>query len=101
MTEVKLQTYWPDCDPGGIVHFANVFRFIGLAEEELFLYFFICIEDLPSLYFGGDRNPDGQGFAAFGKVIDGMEVVRAIQRAPVEEQRLTPPVDILSIERLQ
>ena len=37
MTEVKLQTYWPDCDPGGIVHFANVFRFVGLAEEELFL----------------------------------------------------------------
>lgn len=37
MTEVRLQTYWPDCDPAGIVYFANVFRFIGLAEEELFL----------------------------------------------------------------
>ena len=63
--------------------------------------FFICIEDQPSLDFGGDRNPDGQGFAAFGKVIDGMDVVRAIQSAPVEEQRLTPPVGILSIERLR
>ena len=37
MMEVKLQTYWPDCDPAGIVYFANFFRFIGLAEEELFL----------------------------------------------------------------
>ena len=37
MREVRLQTYWPDCDPAGIVYFANVFRFIGLAEEELFL----------------------------------------------------------------
>ena len=37
MREVKLQTYWPDCDPAGIVYFANFFRFIGLAEEELFL----------------------------------------------------------------
>ncbi len=37
MMEVRLQTYWPDCDPAGIVYFANVFRFIGLAEEELFL----------------------------------------------------------------
>ncbi len=63
--------------------------------------FFICIEDQPSLDFGGARNPDGQGFAAFGKVIDGMDVVRAIQGAPVEEQRLTPPVGILSIERLR
>ena len=37
MREVKLQTYWPDCDPAGIVYFANFFRFVGLAEEELFL----------------------------------------------------------------
>ena len=37
MREVKLQTYWADCDPAGIVYFANFFRFIGLAEEELYL----------------------------------------------------------------
>ncbi len=41
--------------------------------------FFICINDQPSLDFGGKRNPDGQGFAAFGKVISGMDVVRRIQ----------------------
>src|SRR6476659_9619658 len=41
--------------------------------------FFICINDQPSLDFGGKRNKDGQGFAAFGKVIDGMEVVKKIQ----------------------
>ena len=41
--------------------------------------FFICINAQPSLDFGGKRNPDGQGFAAFGKVIEGMEVVRRIQ----------------------
>ena len=56
--------------------------------------FFICIGDQPSLDFGGMRNPDGQGFAAFGKVIAGMDVVRAIHRAPYEAQRLTPPVRI-------
>ena len=41
---------------------------------------FICINDQPSLDFGGARNPDGQGFAAFGRVVQGMDVVRKIQR---------------------
>jgi len=43
---------------------------------------FICINDQPSLDFGGGRNPDGQGFAAFGRVVQGMDVVRKIQAAP-------------------
>ena len=41
--------------------------------------FFICIGDQPALDFGGKRNPDGQGFAAFGTVTSGMDVVRRIQ----------------------
>jgi peptidyl-prolyl cis-trans isomerase A (cyclophilin A) len=48
--------------------------------------FFICIGDQPSLDFGGKRNDDGQGFAAFGRVVTGMDVVRKIHasktRAP-------------------
>lgn len=56
--------------------------------------FFICIGDQPSLDFGGMRNPDGQGFAAFGRVVAGMDAVRAIHAAPYEAQRLTPPVRI-------
>jgi peptidyl-prolyl cis-trans isomerase A (cyclophilin A) len=62
--------------------------------------FFLCIGDQPTLDFGGARNPDGQGFAAFGQVVQGMEVVRAIQRAPAAGQRLTPPVRILDIVRV-
>ncbi len=41
--------------------------------------FFICIGDQPELDFAGKRNPDGQGFAAFGRVVKGMDVVRRIQ----------------------
>ena len=59
--------------------------------------FFICIGDQPSLDFGGMRNPDGQGFAAFGQVTQGMDVVRQIQQAPAEGQSLSPPVRILSM----
>jgi len=62
--------------------------------------FFICIGDQPELDFGGRRNPDGQGFAAFGKVIAGMKIVRAIQQAPSEGQSLTPPIVILTTRRL-
>jgi peptidyl-prolyl cis-trans isomerase A (cyclophilin A) len=61
--------------------------------------FFICIGDQPQLNYGGKRNPDGQGFAAFGQVLVGMNVVRKIQAAPVEEQRLTPPIKIFNITR--
>lgn len=61
--------------------------------------FFICIGDQPELDFGGKRNPDGQGFAAFGRVIRGMEVVKKIQQAPSKEQMLDPPVRILSIRK--
>ena len=69
---------------------------------------FICINDQPSLDFGGARNPDGQGFAAFGRVVSGMDVVRKIQAAPsstnmstnAEAQRLTPPIRILKVARL-
>jgi peptidyl-prolyl cis-trans isomerase A (cyclophilin A) len=61
--------------------------------------FFLCIGAQPELDFGGKRNPDGQGFAAFGRVTRGMDVVRKIQASPHEEQRLTPPIRILSLRR--
>jgi len=61
--------------------------------------FFICIGDQPELDYGGRRNPDLQGFAAFGAVLEGMDVVRRIQAQPREGQRLTPPMDIASIAR--
>jgi len=62
--------------------------------------FFICIGDQPSLDYGGQRNPDGQGFAAFGRVVKGRAVVRRIQGAPADGQRLRPPIVIRSARRL-
>ncbi len=62
--------------------------------------FFICLGAQPELDFGGQRNPDGQGFAAFGQVTKGLDVVKKIQQAPADKQALTPPIKILSIKRL-
>ena len=61
--------------------------------------FFICIGPQPALDFGGARNPDGQGFAVFGRVVSGMDIVRKIQMSPAEGQRLTPPVRIVRVRR--
>jgi peptidyl-prolyl cis-trans isomerase A (cyclophilin A) len=62
--------------------------------------FFICIGSQPELDFGGKRNPDGQGFAAFGRVTKGMDVVKKIQQLPAQGQKLDPPVKILRIRRI-
>jgi peptidyl-prolyl cis-trans isomerase A (cyclophilin A) len=63
--------------------------------------FFICINDQPELDFAGKRNPDGQGFAAFGKVTKGMNVIRKIQAQKEKDQYLLHPVTISSIQRLK
>ena len=61
--------------------------------------FSICVGDQPALDFAGPRQPDGQGFAAFGRVTRGMDIVRTIQMGPAEGETLTPAVTILRIKR--
>jgi len=68
----------------------------GTASSE----FFICIGDQPELNAGGKRNPDNQGFAAFGKVTKGMDIVKKIQLLEDKEQYLEKPVKIVSVSRI-
>ena len=63
--------------------------------------FFILLDEQPSLDFGGKRFDDGQGAAAFGRVVSGLDVVRKIQQQPVQGQNLTPPVAIQKIARVK
>ena len=63
--------------------------------------FFICVGPQPSLDFGGARNDDGQGFAAFGRVVQGMDVVRAIHTSPTKREQLTPAITIRSASRVK
>lgn len=80
----------------GLAHRDGTISMARFAPDSANYDFFICIGDQPELNFGGKRYEDGQGFAAFGRVVRGMDVVRAIQQAPVEGQKLTPPVGIAS-----
>jgi peptidyl-prolyl cis-trans isomerase A (cyclophilin A) len=67
----------------------------GTATSE----FFICIGKQPELDYGGKRNPDGVGFAAFGKVTRGMKVVRKIHALQAPGQYLEKPVLIHSVRK--
>ena len=93
----------------GILHEDGVISMargeVGTASTE----FFICIGDQPGLDHGEMRNADGQGFAAFGKVVSGMDVVRAINAlqadAPSDSeytqgQILADPVPIVTVRRV-
>lgn len=64
-------------------------------------HFFICLRDEPELDFGGKRDATGQGYAVFGKVIRGMDVVRKIHVSPVKGQKLDPPIKIQRAIRLE
>ena len=93
----------------GLLHKDGVISMARGAPDSATSGWFICINDQPSLDFGGARNPDGQGFAAFGRVVAGMDVVRKIQAAPsastrttnAEAQRLTPPIAVLKVARIK
>jgi peptidyl-prolyl cis-trans isomerase A (cyclophilin A) len=61
--------------------------------------FFICVGDQPGFDFGGENNPDGQGYAAFGKVVSGMDVVRTLYARPESNQAFTPSIPIYNIVR--
>lgn len=92
----------------GILHTDGVLSMarggVGTASSE----FFICIGDQPGLDFGQPRNEDGQGFAAFGKVTAGMNVIKAINSISPDQtvgegytagQELIEPIKIVSARR--
>ncbi len=84
----------------GLRHLAGTLSMARGAADSATSDFFLCLTDLPALDYGGARNPDGQGFAAFGQVTSGLDVARKIQAAPASGQTLTPPIGIRRAYRL-
>ncbi len=83
----------------GLKHVDGAISMGRAAPDSATSSFFICVGDQPELDFGGKRNKDGQGFAAFGRVVNGMDKVKKIQQSPCEGQLLRPPVRIISVGR--
>lgn len=84
-------------DKTGIKHLDGTISMARGAPGSASSEFFICINDQPELDFGGARNPDGQGFAAFGRVVQGMDIVRRIQQAPADS---APPQRLHTLTRI-
>jgi peptidyl-prolyl cis-trans isomerase A (cyclophilin A) len=70
--------------------------------------FSICVGDAPSLDADPSQPGDNLGFAAFGRVVDGMDAVHAILALPtngaaknpvMQGQILSPPVVIVTMRR--
>lgn len=81
----------------GLSHVAGAVSMARDGPDTATSSFFIVTRDTPALDFGGGRNPDGQGFAAFGRLVEGLDVARRIQMSPADaEEQLTPPVMIRS-----
>ena len=68
----------------------------GTASSE----FFICIGNQPAYDYGGNSNPEKQGYAVFGRVVKGMEIIRQIHNLPENGEDYITPVLILNIERV-
>ena len=68
----------------------------GSASSEIF----ICINDQPELNYGGRRNIDAQGFAAFSKVIKSLNLVKGIHSLAEKDQFLNKEVEVNSIRRI-
>lgn len=82
----------------GLMHFDGTISMARSTPNSATHSFFFTIGDQHSLDFGGMRNPDGQGFAAFGRVTAGMDVIKAIQSDSVVVQTL---VDLVTIDSVR
>lgn len=83
-----------------IQHKSGVISLARLAPGTATSEFFICLGDQPGFDYGGENNPDKQGYAAFGKVVKGMDIVNKIYSQREEDQAFDPPVPIYNIVQL-
>jgi len=78
----------------GLSHRAGALSMARLAPDSATSSFFIVTQDSLELDFAGKRNADGQGFAVFGQVLDGLPVLRRAQLGEAEQEQLKTPLVI-------
>jgi peptidyl-prolyl cis-trans isomerase A (cyclophilin A) len=89
----------------GLTHADGTLSMARSGPDSARASFSIMIGPQPSLDFGGKRNADGQGFAVFGRVTSGMDVVRKIHASKTGAtgsygtETLDPPIKVLRAYR--
>ena len=83
----------------GILHTEGVISLARAAPGTAGTEFFIVIGNQPGLDFGGENCEDRQGYAAFGKVVKGLNLIFKISGQKLNGQYLSPQVDIYNIVR--
>ena len=99
---VKAQTLKIPHEPTNRTNILHTRGTISLARQDTGTAgseFFILLKDDPSFDYGGEANADKQGYAAFGKVIKGMDIVYKIYDRPTSGQRFEKSVPIYKIKR--
>ena len=84
----------------GLSHTSGTLSLARLAAGTANSEFFICIGDQTEYDSSKVLSSDGLGYAAFGRVVSGMDIVRKIQNQPSKGQAFTKAIVILNIDRL-
>lgn len=85
----------------GILHKTGVISLARSTPESGKTEFFICLGDQPVYDYGGEASNDKLGYAAFGKVVKGMDVVKKIHSQPYIGMAFETPVRIINIVRVK
>ena len=89
----------------GLKHVNGALSMARSGPDSATASFSIPIGDQPEMDFGGKRNADGQGFAVFGRVVAGMDVVKKIHTSPTGQrgaygtESLEPPIKVIRAYR--
>lgn len=89
----------------GLKHVDGALSMARSTPDSATTSFSIMIGDQPELDFGGRRNADGQGFAVFGRVVGGLDVVRKIHASRTGTtgdygpETLAPPITVIRAAR--
>ena len=109
---VQAETIHGSDDPGlgpiplertrdtGLSHVAGAVSMARDGLDTATSSFFVVTHDSPSLDFGGGRNPDGHGFAVFGRVVEGLDLFHLMQVRPVVDEQIQPPVPMLAVQMI-
>ena len=84
----------------GLRHERGTISLARFAPGAVYHSFFICRRDEPSLDHGGARQPDGQGFPAFGRLEEGFDVIDRLFEAAEAQELLSTEIPILRIRLL-